>query len=359
MNSLESYIDFSTKGRFAYYLQQSVKHKICLVDPGGYAHRACHIIQQNTFTPEMRKQITLLQCTLELDKLLPIISKKEKTAPLFADLSCGRYVFAQNKFEYYNEYLSLNIKELMCQNKIIFIFLDIVDYLVQPYLDGNGYVVHSVILLFVPSNKSYNCYYINSHGQDMAEYDSYEVIISNRRIKKYDYKAPAEVIFLEEYIKFLNKMEYEDEKIMPIHFKRNKRHIYYGVDLQAGDYHGICWTFPFIIWYYFGKYYNTKRIFNTEYGKMEIKEGRCLLKEGKLGLFIESLFMDFCQDYKKLMVQHLTISTLRKNNVNALQKIIEEKKTHFTKTILKAFMKFILQSSIKKNCATTPSPTRG
>lgn len=356
MNSLESYIDFSTKGRFAYYLDKSVRHKISLVDPSGYAHQACHLIQQNTFTREMREQITLLQTTVELDKLLPRISKKEETASLFADLSCGRYVFQQNIFEYCDEYLSLNIKELMQQGKIIFIFLDISDYLVQSYLDGNGYVVHSVILLLIPSDKSYKCYYINSHGQDMAEYDSYEVIMSNSRTKKYEYGAPAEIVFLEEYIKFLNQMEYEaGEKIIPIQFRRNKRHIYYGVDLQAGDYHGVCWTFPFIIWYYFGKYYDTKRVFETSSGKIEIKEGRYLIKEGKLGVFIESLFIDFCQDYKELVFRHSTISSLRKNKINALQKIIEEKKIHFTKTILKAFMKFILQPNIKKYVQLLPT----
>lgn len=349
MNSLESYIDFSGKGRFAYYIDQSVKHKISLVDPAGYAHQACHIIQKNAFTPQMRDQITLLQCTLELDTLLPKISRKEDTAPLFADLSCGRYIYQQNKFEFCNEYLSLNIKELMRQQKIIFIFLDIADYLVQDYLDGNGYVIHSVILLFIPGDKSYKCYYINSHGQDMAEYDSYEVIMSSRRTKEYKYSGPAEIVFLEEYIKFLNQMEYEEgEKIIPIQFRRNKRHIYYGVDLQAGDYHGVCWTFPFIIWYYFGKYYDTKRTFETEYGKIEIKEGRYLIKEGKLDIFIETLFMDFCQDYKELICRHATVSTTRKNSINALQKIIEVKKIHFTKTLLKAFVKFILQPSIKK-----------
>ena len=74
-------------------------------------------------------------------------------------------------------------------------------------------------------------------------------------------------------------MEYEaGEKIIPIQFRRNKRHIYYGVDLQAGDYHGVCWTFPFIIWYYFGKFYDTKRVFETSSGKIEIKEGRYLIK---------------------------------------------------------------------------------
>ncbi len=351
MNSLESYIDFSTKGHFAYYLQQSVKHKICMVDPSGYAHQACHLIQKNMFSAEMQEKITLLQCTLELDKIMPNISNNGVTAPLFADLSCGRYVYQQGKkFEYFNEYLSLNIKELMRQHKIIFIFLDITDYWVQPFLDGNGYVVHSVILLFIPSDKGYKCYYINSHGQDMADGDSYEVIVSSRRTKKYEYSAPAEIIFLEEYIKFLNQMEYEEgEKIIPIQFRRNKRHIYYGVDLQAGDYHGVCFTFPFIIWYYFGKYYNTKRVFETEYGKIEFKKGRSLIKEGKLAIFIESLFIEFCQDYKQLIFKHTTLSTLRKNNIQSLQNVIEKKNIHFTKTLLKAFMKFILQPSIKKN----------
>jgi len=97
-----------------------------------------------------------------------------------------------------------------------------------------------------------------------------------------------------------------------------------------------------------GKYYDTKRTFETEYGKIEIKEGRYLIKEGKLDIFIETLFMDFCQDYKELICRHATVSTTRKNSINALQKIIEVKKIHFTKTLLKAFVKFILQPSIKK-----------
>ena len=364
MQSLESYIDFSTKGRFAYYLRQSVKHNICIVDPSGYAHQACHIIQQNMFPPEMREKITLLQCTLELNKIMPKISKKEDTNPLMSDLSCGRFVYQQDKFEFCNEYLSLNIKELMRQNKIIFIFLDITDYLVYPYLDGNGYVVHSVILLFIPNEQGeYNCHYINSHGQDMTDDASYEVIISRYRTKKYNYTAPAEIIFLEEYIKFLNQMEYEDEEIIPIHFNRTKKHIYYGVDLQAGDFHGVCFTFPLIIWYYFGKYYNTKRVLEMGEKQVNLKKGKDLIAEGHMGLFIESLFMDFCKDYKEMIFQQSTISYvslspywLRKRHIKALQKLIEKKNIYFTKTLLKSFMKFILQPCIK-NSVQLPIPS--
>ena len=355
MQSLESYIDFSTKGHFAYYLKQSEKHNICMVDPSGYAHQACHIIQKQMFPPKMREKITLLQCTLELSKIMPSISKNIDTNSLMADLCCGRFVYQQDKFEFYNEYLSLNIKELMRQNKIIFIFLDVMDYLVYPYLDGKGYVVHSVILLFLPSeNGEYNCHYINSHGQDMAGETSYEVVISRHRTKTYKYSAPAEIVFLEEYIKFLNQMEYENEKIIRINFNRTKKHIYFGADLQAGDYHGVCFTFPLIIWYYFGKYYKSGRGFKSERKNIAFKSGEELIREGNLGLFIESLFMDFCGDYKKMMFKQSTISYvalspiwLRKRNIKDLQNLIEKKNIYFTKTLLKAFMKFILQPSIK------------
>jgi len=64
MNSLESYIDFSGKGRFAYYIDQSVKHKISLVDPAGYAHQACHIIQKNAFTMPIKHVISFKRMLL-------------------------------------------------------------------------------------------------------------------------------------------------------------------------------------------------------------------------------------------------------------------------------------------------------
>ena len=349
MKTLESYIDFSTKGRFAYYLKQAEKHEISLVNPEGYTHQACHLIKKHLFARSMREKLSLFQCELEINDIMPKISAKENMEEEFSDLFCGRYNYRYNKFEYLDYFLSSAIKEGMDKNKIIFIILDIIDYGVEPLNKKNAYVAHSVILLFIPEGKKYNCYYINSHGKDMVNAYTFEIIVSNRRTKKFNYSCPAEIRFIESYVAFLNKTESEDSKaIIPIQFDRTPQHIYYGVDLQAGDNHGVCFAYPFIIWYYFGKYYNTKRVFETEWGKVEIKKGSSLIKEGHLGLFIESMFIDFCPHFKRSIFEQMTTKSLRKSNIDTLQTIIEKRDILFTKAIVKSFVKFILQPDIKK-----------
>ena len=51
-----------------------------------------------------------------------------------------------------------------------------------------------------------------------------------------------------------------DKKFSEILSIYNEKHNYFGADYQSGDNYGICFIFPYLIWYYFGKYYNQRAI---------------------------------------------------------------------------------------------------
>ena len=42
---------------------------------------------------------------------------------------------------------------------------------------------------------------------------------------------------------------------LPIVFENTNKYVYYGANLQEGDYEGVCFVYPQIVWYYFGKYF--------------------------------------------------------------------------------------------------------
>ena len=92
-----------------------------------------------------------------------------------------------------------------------------------------------------------------------------------------------------------------EETFKPLNYDGSYRHTYYGVNLQSGDGYGLCFIFPFLLYYFVGKYLTRTRYVNNGEKNVYIASGEKLLSTGRLGYFIESLFVDFSKEFRSII----------------------------------------------------------
>ena len=347
--SLEYFIHDDNKGKIANVIAKASRMKMDADQTSTYSHKTCLEIRDRFFTPAMKKNTVLLQSCLYLGNILPRTGKKEYISDdILSTIDCGRYTIENNEKIHNEEYLHLNIKAYQQQRKIIFIMFGYMDYFVYPYEDGHGHVAHSVCAILIPRKDHYACYYINSHGQDMKKTDFYQWIVSKYRVKRISYTKPVDIVFMENMVRYWNSLSTESD--MHIRYTGDSEYTYLGPDLQAGDIHGVCFMFPQIIWYYFGRYYHKIHTIQNDSIKYRIPTGKKLMKHGNLDLFIISCFADFCPQYEKNMTQQWTHLHRHQYLINytSLQDMIEKRQTRFLKPILRALTNFIAQDYFKQ-----------
>ena len=117
----------------------------------------------------------------------------------------------------------------------------------------------------------------------------------------------------------------------------NEKHNYYGADYQSGDHHGICFIYPYIIWYYFCKYYDCSR--NLE--GYTIKSNKEMFLEGNMIECVEGYLCELNSNYKKIYLKLLKSEKYnRKYYVAKLDKVLERSSNYFTHKILNKFMPY-------------------
>lgn len=340
-----------------------------------YQHR-CHVhIRDEFFPPVAKKNIVMFQSIVYLNDIIKKMEdeKKErnendwrdrneqkkkqkkkrqnkKKSPLHQclfDIDCGVLEKQENNtYKHRDELLGLNIKIAMSQKKTIFIMFCFADYGINEAEDcDKEYMAHTSSMVLVPFPDSYKAYYINSHGSDMKNTDFYDIILTRTRAKHIQYDKPLDIVFIEKYIEFINQWNFiSSQSDFQIKFENTDEFVYYGADLQGGDYEGICFVYPMIIWYYFGKYFHATREIKTKKGVLKLSKGITLLKQKKLSLFIESMFIDFNEKYYNLVAMDL----LEKNEITSknLNVLIEKEEKIFTTSLIDIYMGFITQKAM-------------
>ena len=357
MNSakeLPHFIKVNNRGKLSAVLKRATAIGAYHTSSNTYAHRALYFTQKQCFTPKMRRETVLLHSAVEMAEVMEALGRGEDPSKFYSELGCGSYSRHGKRLVHRYEYLNQNIVLAMLERRIIFIIFDFEDYGVEQINDKNEYVAHSTCAIFVPKQNEpsgYECYYINSHGQDMKHTDSFEVILSSKRVRTYNYEAIADVVFMKGYIKYLEKfsLKFVGEACR-IGYDGSSGHTYLGTDLQAGDTHGLCFVYPLIIWYYFGKYYSATRSIETETGLVKMPKGCTLLKNGHLGEFVEACFLDFCPEYAAQSFYRKK-GYNRRAAIDSFQRVIENQSTYFTKILARAVVSFMAQSFFKKNIA--------
>lgn len=353
MKSFEDCVDHSNNGKFDYYLKECDKLGLNSTESDSYLHRCLHMIRNRYFPNNFKRKITLVQSAINIERIMLNISQEKKVDSLIENLDCGIIKGKGLKFIYSFEYLIPNIIESIKNKKVLFILLDIFDYCItKDKKKKNKYEAHTMTLILTPDNNHYNCYFLNPHGRDMFDTLEYTYMLSSSREKTIKYKKPYEMVFINNFIKYINKSYTHKKNFIPIIYDYSAKHNYLGVNLQTADVEGICFIFPIIIWYYFGKYYKLNRVYQRVEGDIQINCGENLLKNGKFETFINSMFIDLLPEFKNevfLQIQNPSLcSANRTDYLDRLEEIIEVKGKRFYKIMLKTIVIFLRQKEFKK-----------
>lgn len=303
-----------------------------------YGHRASHFIKKN-------KNMEILHTYFELSEIMPQVDDPS----IFQYIDCGFY---KENMEYNDVLLSYKLTELMEKQKTIFLIVDLSGYYVCNEKNKknnkfeNNYEGHSVCMIFQPYDKYlYDVFYINSHGHHSLNESTYELKISSTRTKKIKFDTGVNCRLITNFIQYLRqylklyRADINFKPIIKLRYDSSEKHNYYGCNLQNGDWYGVCYIFPLIIWYYFDKYYYQNRMVGDR-KTINIPSNYHMLKTKQLNLFVKSCFLDFSTDFDKVLLYGST---------NQIDDYIEYKRTNLIKKILYKFVSFITHPNIQKN----------
>ncbi len=333
------------------YLKKAAQIKANNISTDTPAHLACNLARDKVFCKSMKEDLIILQVPLDLKEIMP---KKNKSVEkdILRDIACGRFGKDEGEYSHYYEYLYENIQHCISEKKVIFIMFALESYCVietrntktkRPDLE---YSTHSTCLILTPNDEKYEAYYINSHGRDMSDTDIFRRIISSKRTHVVEFDKPTELVLISDLINYWNTLkDYNDENIN-IKWNDTKTNTYLGVNLQAGDHHGICFAYPQIILHSLGETFDTKREINETWGTISVNSTRDLLKSGNLNAFVKLAFMNFDTCYDK-MVGTCLLEKRCDVEDDAFEVVLEKRKTLFTKNIVASLIRYLSQISFK------------
>ena len=304
-----------------------------------YAHKAA-VLQKNDFPQKMR-DTSLLYFAADLEEFMHCVERKEGLNDYFRELTTSRYTY-ENGFKFHEEMMIENILYLMDNQKIIFFQMGVPDYMTSQTDKGTVYDAHALCIIMVPNKDMYDCYYINSHGHTIDTQHHYEFIMSKRRSRMFKLKEPADVVFMKALVQHINT-----NGDIKVNYDGTSKYTYRGTNLQVGDSHGVCYVYPLIIWYHFGKFYTKRQVLETEFGKIHIPTGKSLMKDGKFNHFIESLFYKFCPKHFELLAHQYNMNSSQQKFSSVLENSIAKENFRFIKMLIGPYSLYIQQSGFK------------
>ena len=316
------------------------------------ATKTLHSLKRESFSKYMRKKLSYVAADINYRELC--LALKAGTGEdyirdeLVASFCHGRYCTVLE------DTLVEKIDDDCEERKIMFFNINAEDYCMDRE-EEDGYVAHGVCAMLVPrKRKGYDLYYMNPHGEVMKPYTYYELIKTRTRCQKLDFdKEIIDVVVMRSIVDYCNKHFDHD-----IHYDGSLRHNYLGVNLQEEDVHGVCYIFPHLVYYYFGKYFTEKRELEAEGIKLSLPSFKEMLDSGDFNLSIHSCFVEFDTNYKKAIMDYIKVvpNTVRVEEeviVGQLITCLEKAKYRFLKNASDSFVSFICQDYFRKQCYYT------
>lgn len=332
-------IDYSIKDYkdVKYWLKFIEKNELATTDTNSHMN---YFIHKNKiiFDKEVSKNMKMIHCDTTFRSCCDYwkCSQSRRLKEDYESIMCGFY----EKDEFKEGFLNELIEKYILKRQILFIVFDFLDYgLDDDITTHNEYVPHVCLLIMIPNKEKYEAYYVNSHGKDLQMYDSFDFKLTKHKKRTIKYEHPVDLMFIGTFIKFMNKNHKVD-----IVYDYSEKHNYFGADYQSGDNYGICFIFPYLIWYYFGKYYNKTRYIYHKNNKYEVKSNREMLLNGNLTECMQGYLVELNKNYKEMYVKSMLSNNYnRKYYVNKLDKVLEKSKSYFVKRLLNVFMPFFCQ----------------
>ena len=278
---------------FRQMFKKADKFDFYSTDHYSYTLKACANLNKNP-------NIVVAQICFNLeDYIRDLYNKKDID---FSDVLGGYY---NENMELLDDYAISIISEHMLQRKIIIAFCDFENYSID--IDNNNEGDHhSTCLIFHPTDdNNYEAFYINSHGHETLEDTFYDVRVSRRRTRRYQFKTAVNMIFIDSFIHYIQNFHKKCDIYYDIH------HHYLGSNLQIGDNYGVCFAFPLVIALYIINYYERKREIIVNTGrvyiqrKLKLPSIKKLLDDNNLTLFVPICFMDFNEHLKNVVIRSL------------------------------------------------------
>jgi len=255
-----------------------------------YAHKACRAIGSDS-------NIILLQCHWNFREMA-IALELSREKEIYKKMKCGYY---DEELKYKEGIFHNELMENMRKGKCIYVILNMENY---GMMEGtNEYAHHCTSLIFYPRmGGNYDCFYINSHGEDFLLTNHFDIRLTRTRKRKIVYGEPPEIVYLKRYLQYLRKNIVKRNYEIQIHYNHTKWHNYYGANLQSGDGHGVCFAFPLVIWYYLSNFYTHTRRYTHKEQCLIIPSMESLLKQKKIITMVNSCFHIFHNEYTNKLI---------------------------------------------------------
>lgn len=241
-----------------------------------------------------------------------------------------------------DELLTLELFEKIIDDvstrKAIFLNVDLLGYGYNEAEDSK-FDKHAVSIIFQPDKDCYKGIIINSHGN--STFHEVETIMSRKRIKKVIYKEGIDVALMRKLVTFLNK-HLINNSLQTIKYIGNKKDTYLGANLQSSDWRGFCYMYPFIIFHYYGEYYNSERNLDDI---LKIESSSKLLKNGNITKFVHGVFAEFNERFKEKIIE--IKNSENKKYLNSLEDVIVRQDYRFIKDIISPYLSFLKQKCLK------------
>ena len=322
------------KNKLSYILKKSEDLGFCDMDSDTPAFKTMKLVRENCFDKRVQSKLEYLSVNIDFRECMYFLTDEKKMLEWFENIECE---IAYDGFDIYTVNLLEHIDDLMSENKIVYMFINLDGYGVDQE-EEEYYSCHGVSGIFVPlGNGKYKFNYINSHGKSMKTTDYLEHRFSSTRVKKIQFKEPVDVILMRSFTKFINKNNTINAHVS---YKGNELDTYYGVNLQCGDDHGICFIIPFILYYYLGNNYYKPFDKQNDLFSSASK----LLKQNRIMDFVHYSFIDFHPEFKNIMISYVWVN----ERLAVLRRCLEKSGFRFVKDITNTFVSFIGQSYFQK-----------
>lgn len=336
MKTLQQFI--GKKNKISYILRKADKLGFTELDSDTDVFKTLMLVKDECFEKKVQKKLEYLSINLDFRDFMYFMTDEKKMLSWFQGLECQ---MTHLDFDVYTFDFIEHLNELMDKKKLIYLFINFDGYGVEEEELGH-YSCHGVSGIFVPmGNGKYKFNYINSHGEAMKTTNYLEHRYSSTRVKKLNFKEPVDVILMRSFIKFININNTSNT----VYYRGNELDTYYGVNLQSGDDHGICFMIPFILYYYLGNNYYKPFDENNDIFSSASK----LLKENRVMDFVHYSFIEFNPEFKSIMINNIWI----KERLALLEKCLQKSGYRFVKNITNTFVSFIGQSYFQKKIINT------
>ena len=350
MQPISKYLD--SQNKLSYIFQKAYKIGFASVERTCKSDKLLALIKQEVFPKKMQDKMEYITAFMDFRKIVPQLVEKDDMINNYNKENKEKelenitsYFCCGENLEIFEQPLVDRLDDLCKKKKIIFINIGIEGYFVNRYAADN-YAIHGTCAILIPNKDNYNLYYINSHGQDVLYNTNFEMVKTKTRVNTIKFARPIDCIVIKAICDYM-KINHD----INIHYDSTEKHNYYGVNLQEGDDHGVCYIFPIVIYYYFGIYFTEKKALCSGGKVRYVKPFQNLLKNNDIDLMVHACFADFDAEVTKILFDSLNKKKTEKNStdtINLLTKSVNNSKFRFVKNITNTIISFISQAYFMK-----------